>query len=132
MINIIIAIFEIIIGIGLIAFWVGFYLVECRGNRQMSEEEFKHELSFPLPDLGWVVPTLFIAAVGVFMEEKIGFFFSAIAGSGMIFLGLIDFAADVVYGRFKVKDYRMFLALLIVVVLLIFGPIFIIFGWFNL
>jgi hypothetical protein len=132
MINIIMAIFQILIGIGLILFWIGFYFIECRGNRKMDEAEFKHELSFPLPDLGWVVPTLFIAAVCLLMEEKFGYFFSAVAGSGMIFLGLIDLASDFILGRFKTKDYRMFLAILICVILLIFGPIFIIYGWFNL
>ena len=91
-----------------------------------------YELSFPLPDLGWITPNLFIAAVGLLMDQWFGAFFSVIAGSGMVFLGLIDFASDVILGRFKIKDYRMFLAILIVLVMLIFGPIFIIYGWFNL
>lgn len=132
MINIIIAIFQILIGIGIILFWIGFYFTECRGNQKMPDDEFRHELSFPLPDLGWVVPTLFIAVVGLLMEEKFGYYFSAIAGSGMIFLGLIDLASDKIYGRFETKDYRMYLAISIVVVLLIFGPIFIIYGWLNI
>jgi len=132
MINIIIAIFQILIGIGIILFWIGFYFTECRGNRKMPEDEFRHELSFPLPDLGWVTPTLFIAAVGLLMGEKFGYYFSGIAGSGMIFLALIDLAADKIYGRFETKDFNLFLAMVIVVVLLIFGPIFIIYGWLNI
>ncbi|TFF89259.1 MAG: hypothetical protein EU548_07755 [Promethearchaeota archaeon] len=132
MIHIIIAIFQILIGIGIILFWIGFYFTECRGNRNMPDDEYKHELSFPLPDLGWVTPTLFIAAIGLLMGERFGYYFSAIAGSGMIFLGLIDLAADKIYGRFETKDYRMFLAISIGVVLLIFGPIFIIYGWLNI
>jgi len=132
MINIIIAIFQILIGIGIILFWIGFYFTECRGNRKMPEDEFRHELSFPLPDLGWVTPTLFIAAVGLLMGEKFGYYFSGIAGSGMIFLALIDLAADKIYGRFETKDYRTLLAISIIVITLIFGPIFIIYGWFNI
>ena len=67
----------------------------------MAETEYKHELSFPLPDLGWIVPNLIIAAVGLFMEQGYGFFFSALAGSGMMFLGFIDLAFNLQNKKFN-------------------------------
>ena len=50
--NFIFAIFQILIAIGLIGFWVMFYFTEYKNkDRKMSEAEFKHELSFPLPEI---------------------------------------------------------------------------------
>ena len=131
MINLIIAILQILLGIGVIGFWIMFYFTEYK-NPKMSELAFKHEMSFPLPDLGWVMPCLFISAIGILMEQKFGFFFSALAGSGMMFLGLIDLAFDIQNGVFKQKNADAYMGMVIVALMLIFGPIFIIYGWLNL
>ena len=127
------AVFQILIALGIIGFWISFYLTEYK-NRKMSEVEFKHEMSFPLPDLGWVTPNLIIAAIGLLMEQKWGFFFSATAGSGMMFLGLIDLAFDLQNGKFNTKEYGLdaYMSIVIVSLMLVFGPIFIIYGGFNL
>ena len=85
--NIIIAVLELIIAIGIIVFWIIFYFTEYK-NRKMSEVEFKHELSFPLPDLGWITPNLIIATIGLLLNQGFGYLFSIIGGSGMMFLGL--------------------------------------------
>ncbi|MFX0070692.1 MAG: hypothetical protein ACFFAO_06340 [Candidatus Hermodarchaeota archaeon] len=118
-------------GIGVIGFWIMFYFTEYK-NPKMSEVAFKHEKSFPLPDLGWVMPCLFIAAIGILMEQKFGFFFSALAGSGMIFLGLIDLAFDIQNGVFKQKNIDAYMGMVIVALMLILGPVFIIYAWLNL
>ena len=133
MINIMMAIFQILIALGLIGFWISFYFTEYK-NRKMSEVEFKHELSFPLPDLGWVSSTLFIASIGLIMDQKFGYFFSAIAGSGMIFLGLIDLAFDIQNDKFNTKEHGFdaYFSIFIVLLCLIMGPIFIIYGAFGL
>ncbi len=133
MIEIIMAIFQILIALGVIGFWISFYLSEYK-NRKMSEVEFKHEISFPLPDLGWVTPTLIIAAIGLLLEQKFGFLFSVIAGSASIFLGLIDFAFNFQNKKFNVKQYGFdaYMSIVIVGVMLVFGPIFIIYGGLNL
>lgn len=131
MINLIIAILQILLGIGVIGFWIMFYFTEYK-NPKMSEVAFKHEKSFPLPDLGWILPCLFISAIGILMEQKFGFFFSALAGSGMMFLGLIDLAFDIQNGVFKQKNMDAYMGMLIVALMLIFGPVFIIYAWLNL
>ena len=131
MINLIIAILQILLGIGVIGFWLMFYFTEYK-NPKMSEVAFKHEMSFPLPDLGWVMPCLFISGIGILMEQKFGFFFSALAGSGMMFLGLIDLAFDIQNGVFKQKNADAYAGMVIVALMFIFGPIFIIYGWLNL
>lgn len=134
MFEVLIGIFQILIGIGIIGFWLMFYFTEYKSpeKRKMDELSFKHELSFPLPDLGWVSPCLFIAAIGLFMGQKYGYFFSALGGSGMMFLGLIDFAFDLQNGVFKKKETDTYMAVFIILLNLIFGPIFIIYAWMNL
>jgi hypothetical protein len=125
MLIIIIAILQILLGIGFIGFWVIFYFTEYK-NPKMEECDFKHEKSFPLPDLGWIMPCLFLGGVGILIEQEIGFFFTALAGSGMMFLGLIDLAYDIQ------NKYYTPLGIVIILIMLIFGPILIICAWVNL
>lgn len=129
MINLIIAIFQIIWVFLFIGFWLVFYFTEYKKGK-MPEVEYKHEISFPFPDLGWIVPNLIIAAIGLVLEQGYGYFFSNLAGSGMVFLGIIDLAFDIQNGKFNREEYG-FDALVnmgVVILTLIFGPIFIIYG----
>ena len=133
MLNIIIAIFQLLIAIGLIGFWLMFYFTEVK-NRKMSEVEYKHEISFPLPDLGWVLPNLIVAAIGLLLEQWFGYLFTVTSASGMMFLGLIDLAFNLQNKKFNIKEYKFdaVLSIFIVAIMLIFGPIFLIYGGFNL
>lgn len=132
MLNFIFAIFQLLIAVGLIGFWVMFYFTEVK-NRKMSEAEYKHELSFPLPDLGWVLPNLIISSIGLLIGENFGYFFTITAASGMMFLGLIDLAYNLQNGGFNTKEHGFdaYMSIFIVSVMLILGPIFLIYGWFN-
>jgi len=133
LLNIVFAIFQLLIAVGLIGFWVMFYFTEVK-NRKMSEVEFKHEISFPLPDLLWVLPNLIVAAIGLLLEQWFGYFFTVTAASGMMFLGLIDLAFNLQNKKFNVKEYKFdaVLSIFIVAIMLIFGPLFLIYGGFNL
>ena len=133
MLNVIMAIFQIIWILLFIGFWMTFYFTEYKKGK-MSEVEYKHELSFPFPDLGWIVPNLIVAAIGLLLEKNYGYFFSALAGSGMMFLGIIDLAFDIQNGKFNRDKYGFdaLVSLGVVVLTLIFGPIFIIYGAFGL
>ena len=132
MLNFIFAIFQILIALGLIGFWTMFYFTEYK-DRKMSETEFKHELSFPLPDLGWVFPNLIISSIGLLMGENFGYFFTITAASGMMFLGLIDLAFNLQNGGFNTKKngFDAYMSIFNVSVMLILGPIFLLYGWFN-
>ena len=133
MLNIVFAIFQLLIAIGLIGYWLMFYFTEVK-NRKMSEVEFKHEISFPIPDLGWVLPNLIVAAIGLLLEQWFGYLFTVIAASGMMFLGLIDLAFNLQNKKFNIKEYKFdaVLSIFIVAIMLIFGPIFLFYGGFNL
>jgi hypothetical protein len=133
MLNIIIGIFQITWILLFIGFWVVFYFSEYK-HPKMSEIERKHELSFPFPDLGWIVPNLIVAVIGVLLEQNYGFFFSALAGSGMMFLGIIDLAFDIQNKKFNREKHGFdaVVSIGVVVLTLIFGPIFIIYGAYGL
>lgn len=133
MINIIIAIFEIIWVLLFMGFWLVFYFTEYKKGR-MAEFDYKHEISFPFPDLCWIVPNLIIAAIGVFSLQAYGYFFSALAGSGMMFLGIIDLAFNLQNGRFQREEHGFdaIINIGVVILTLIFAPIFILYGAFGL
>ncbi|MHA1916241.1 MAG: hypothetical protein ACW986_12630 [Promethearchaeota archaeon] len=133
MLNIIISIFQILTAIGIIGFWISFYLSEYK-NRKMSEVEYKHELSFPLPDLGWVTPNLIVAAIGLLSNQAYGFIFSISAGGGMVFLGFIDLAFAIQNGKFNRKEHGMdaYVTIAIVILMMVLGPLFISYGGINL
>lgn len=132
MINIIIAVFQIIWVLLFLGFWIMFFVEDNKSK--MSEVEYKHELSFPFPDLGWVTPCLAVAAVGLFLEQKFGYFFSALAGSGMMFLGIIDLAFNLQNKKFdrEKHGFDAIVSLGVVILNLIFSPIFIVYGAIGL
>jgi hypothetical protein len=130
MIEIIIAILQIILAAGLIGFWIYFFLFE---NKDPEKEEYylKHERSFPLPDLGLITVSLIIAAIGLLSNQRYGVFFTVVAGGALLFLGLIDFAFNLQNKRFTTKDMDAYMSIFIVVVALFMGILSLIFGYFN-
>ena len=130
MIEIIIAILQIIFAAGLIGFWIYFFLFE---NKDPEKEEYylKHERSFPLPDLGLITVSLIIAAIGLLSNQRYGVFFTVVAGGALLFLGLIDFAFNLQNKRFTTKDMDAYMSIFIVVVALFMGILSLIFGYFN-
>jgi hypothetical protein len=99
MFNFIMAILQILGAIAIIGFWVYFYKVENK-NPENTEVYLNHERSFPVADLGWLVPTLIIGAIGNLLGENFGIFFTIISGSGLIFLGLLDITFHTQQGGF--------------------------------
>ncbi|MFX1566918.1 MAG: hypothetical protein ACFFCV_00965 [Promethearchaeota archaeon] len=133
MLNIMMAIFQTIWVFLFVGYWLVFYITEYKKGK-MPEVEYKHEISFPFPDLGWIMPNLIVAAIGLFLNQNFGYFFSALAGSGMMFLGIIDLAFDIQNEKFNREKYGFdaVVSMGVVILTLIFGPIFIIYGAFGL
>ena len=131
MMELIIAGLEIFIALGFIGFWIYFFIVE---NKKPDQREgyLEYERSFPLPDLGWAVPCLILGAIGLIMNEKFGDFFSIAGGSAMVFLGLLDISHNLQYGGYSGEKFEVILNLIVNLFCIIFGPIFMIFGWINI
>lgn len=130
MIEIIIAILQIILAIGIIGFWIYFFLVENK-NPDKTEWYLKHERSFPLPDLGLITTCLIISAIGLLTGQRFGLFFTIVASGALLFLGLIDFAFNFQNGLFKTRDMDAYMSIFIVSAVLILGIICLIYGYLN-
>lgn len=130
MINIIIAILQILFSVGLIGFWIYFFKVENR-NPERTEIFLGYERSFPVPDLFWITPSLIISAIGNLMGERVGIFFSIISGSALVFLGLLDISFNAQHGGYTTNKSDTIMNLTINLLCVIIGPIFIIYGWWN-
>ena len=130
MIEIILAILQIILAVGIVGFWIFFFKVE---NKDPEKEEWylKHERSFPLPDLGLITVCLLIAATGLLIGERFGIFFTIVAGGGLMFLGLIDLAFNLQNGLFKTKNMDAYMSISIVSIVLIMGILSLIYGYIN-
>ena len=126
MFNIIIAIFQIILAVGFIIFWIYFFKYENK-NPERSEIYLAFERSFPIADLCWIVPTLLISSVGLLLGSKFGLFFTIVSGGSLIFLGLLDVSFNLRQGMYKKKDDKILNAT-INLICLIFGAISLIYG----
>jgi len=84
-----IAVLEFIFAAGIAGFWVYFFLVENK-NPEKSDIYLAFERSFPLPDLCYLVPVLFIAGLCLLNNHLLGYILTITAGGGLIFLGLVD------------------------------------------
>jgi len=128
MLNIIIAILQILLALGFIGFWIFFFLVENR-NPENTEIYLAFERSFPVPDLGWITPCLLVAAIGLIINEGFGLFFTIISGSALIFLGLLDISFNVQNGGYKKSLSDTIMNLFINLICVILGPIFLWYAW---
>ncbi|MHA1718413.1 MAG: hypothetical protein ACTSWX_06180 [Promethearchaeota archaeon] len=126
--NTLIAIFEILIAVGLIGFWIYFFLIENK-NPEKSDVYFGFERSFPIPDLGWATPSLIIAAIGLLLEQRFGIFFTITSGSALLFLGLLDISFNARNGGYTTNIGDTIMNIFINLVCVIFGPLFMIFAW---
>ncbi|MFX1572298.1 MAG: hypothetical protein ACFFB0_06080 [Promethearchaeota archaeon] len=131
MMNLIIAGLEIFITLGIIGFWIYFFLVENKKPNQ-REGYLEYERSFPLPDLGWAAPCLIFGAIGLIMNQMFGFIFSIAGGSALIFLGLLDISHNLQYGGYTGEKWDIILNLAVNLFCIIFGPIFMIYGLINI
>jgi len=130
MIEIILAILQIILALGIVGFWIFFFKVENK-NPEKKEWYLRHERSFPLPDLGLITVCLLIAATGLLVGERFGIFFTIVAGGGLLFLGLIDLAFNLQNGLFKTKNIDAYMSISIVTIVLIMGILSLIYGYIN-
>ena len=130
MYNLLIAILQIIFGIGILLFWIYFLLVENR-DPEKTEVYLVFERSFILADVGWITPCLFISAFGLLTSQSYWVFFSIAAGSSILFLFLMDFSFNIQRGNYK-RIKENFLEVIVNILCLIGGPLFMIYGFINL
>jgi hypothetical protein len=132
MLDIFLAITQILFGFGIIGFWIYFFLVENK-NPERTEVYLVFEKSFVLPDIGWIIPCYFISAISYLMNQQIWVFFSIAGGSAMLFLFLMDFSFNIQQGNYKKDKRKANLGEIVINILCaIFGPLYMIMGFINL
>ena len=115
---------QLILAAGFIGFWAMYFAENPCPQKTIACERFlAFENSFPVPDLGYIVPMLVIGAVGLLKGQRYGVLASLLAGSALIFLGLLDVSFNLQNARYTINFVEGFLNVLINGVCLIFGPI---------
>ena len=94
-----IAVFELLTGIGLILFWIGFFTIGLAPENPPLCY-FAYEHSFPLPD---IILAMIILASGMLLlkNKDLGIFLSLVSSGGLIFLGLLDFSFNIQNGIYS-------------------------------
>jgi len=87
----------ILTSIILISFWAYFFLVEIH-NPKISDSYIAHELSFPFPDIFWIVALLLLALRWLKQNDIKGLVAIICAGSALVFLALIDISYNTTQG----------------------------------
>ena len=130
MIEIVIAILQIILAIGIIGFWLYFFKFENK-NPERTAVYLGFERSFPVADLAFLTPLLIISAIGLLLGEPFGLLFNIMAGSALVFLGLLDISFNLQQGGYKGKKSDTILNLAINLICIILGPLFLLYGAMN-
>ena len=118
-----------VFALGTLAFWIEFF---TSGMVSMSNTPayLEHEQSFPAAD-GYMVICALVCAVGLIRRRPWGLLFGLLAGSAIIFLGLMDTLYSIQQGIFTSFSTAAVEALVICAVCLILGPATIIYLWRN-
>ena len=102
-----IAILELLTGVGLILFWIGFFTIGLAPkNPPKGYMEYEH--SFPLPD-GLLAVLLLVAGTLILLNIPVGRNLSMIAAGALLFLGVLDFSFNIQNGVYKISKSDLIL-----------------------
>ena len=114
-------------GLGTILYWVDFFAgehVQASGDRCY----LVFERAFPAAD-GWTAVAALAAAVGLWRGQPSAVLFGIAAGSGFIFLGLMDILYNLENGMYRVRGVEMAFEIFINLFCMTVGPAAIAFVW---
>ena len=102
-----IAILELVTGVGLILFWIGFFTIGLAPkNPPRGYLEYEH--SFPLPD-GLLAVLLLVAGTLLLLNIPLGINLSLVGAGALVFLGLLDFSFYIQNGVYKISKSDLIL-----------------------
>ncbi len=96
-----IAVLELLTGVGLILFWIGFFTIGLAPkNPPQGYMEYEH--SFPLPD-GLLAILMLVAGTLLLLNNPWGSHLSLVAAGALVFLGVLDFSFNIQNGVYKIS-----------------------------
>ena len=103
----VIAILELLTGVGLILYWIGFFTIGL-APKNPPQGYLEYEHSFPLPD-GLLAILLLVAGILLLLSNPLGSNLSLIAAGALVFLGLLDFSFNIQNGIYKISKSDLIL-----------------------
>jgi hypothetical protein len=102
-----IAVLELLTGIGIILFWIGFFTIGLAPENPPLCY-FAYEHSFPLPD---IILSIAMLASGILLlkNKKSGRTLSLICSGGLMFLGILDFSFNIQNGVYMISTLDLIL-----------------------
>ncbi len=114
-------------GAGIVAYWSAFF---SSGVVQATREPcyLVFERAFPAAD-GWTAVAAILAGVGLVRRRPSAVLFGIAAGSGFVFLGLMDVLYNLEHGMYALRTVEMTTEIVINVFCLSVGPAAIVQAW---
>ena len=102
-----IAVLEMLTGIGIILFWIGFFTIGLAPENP-PQCYFAYEHSFPLPD---IILSIAIIASGILLlkNKESGRTLAFVCSGGLMFLGLLDFSFNIQNGVYMISTMDLIL-----------------------
>jgi hypothetical protein len=102
-----IAVLELLTGIGIILFWIGFFTIGLAPENP-PQCYFAYEHSFPLPD---IILSIAILASGILLlkNKESGITLSLVCSGGLMFLGILDFSFNIQNGVYMISTMDLIL-----------------------
>jgi len=102
-----IAILELLTGVGLMLFWIGFFTIGLAPENP-PPCYFAYEHSFPLPD---IILSMATVASGILLlkNRESGRALSLVCAGGLIFLGVLDFSFNIQNGMYMISTLDLVL-----------------------
>lgn len=123
----ILAVMLFVAGVGTFAYWIAFF---SSGIVQATSEPcyLVFERAFPAAD-AWTAVTGILAGVALLRRRPPAVLFGIAAGSGFIFLGLMDVLYNLEHGMYALRSAEMAYEALINVLCLTLGPATMLYVW---
>ena len=102
-----IAVLELLTGIGIILFWIGFFTIGLAPENPPLCY-FAYEHSFPLPD---IILSIAIIASGILLlkNKESGRTLAFVCSGGLMFLGILDFSFNIQNGVYMISTLDLIL-----------------------
>jgi hypothetical protein len=102
-----IAVLELLTGIGIILFWIGFFTIGIAPENP-PQCYFAYEHSFPLPDIILSI-AIIVSGILLLKNKESGMTLSLVCSGGLMFLGILDFSFNIQNGIYMTSTLDLVL-----------------------